>query len=204
MVFVSIKFHIAPHCVPYKIAQSTETLFQFRYREQQPEPVKPEHDLQAGRECIMNTEMKALLGKCPLFTGFHEGQLESLYDRAEVLDFDRDQTIFEEEAPGNSVFVLIDGSVDVEKKTPDGDQMILTTLSIQGDIFGEMSIIDARRRSATVRARGNTTLLSVTKEALFDLYDEYPELMLLVPSNIAIVLAERLQAVDEIMSVLSG
>jgi len=152
----------------------------------------------------MNTEMKALLGTCALFTGFHEGQMESLYNRAHVLEFEPDQIIFEEETPGSSVFVLIDGSVDVEKKTPDGNQMILTTLSDPGDIFGEMSIIDARSRSATVRARGNTKLLSVTKEALFDLYGEYPELMLLVPSNIAVVLAERLQAVDETMSVLAG
>ena len=163
-----------------------------------------EHDLQAGRECVMDTEMMDILGKCPLFMGFHEGQLESLYNRAQVLEFDPGQIIFSEGAPGSSVFVLIEGSVDVEKSTPDGDQIVLTTLSNQGDIFGEMAIIDVRPRSATVRAKSNTRLLSVTKETLFNLFDEYPELMLLVPSNIAKVLAERLQAVDEIMSVLAG
>jgi cAMP-dependent protein kinase regulator len=152
----------------------------------------------------MEQEMMDLLERCPLLTSFHEGQMESLYERVQILEFEPDQIIVEEGAPGSSVFILVEGSVDIEKKTPEGDQMVLTTLSNQGDFFGEMAIVDVRPRSATVRAKGNTRLLSLTKEALYDLFDQYPELMIIVPSNIAKVLAERLRSVDETMSVLAG
>jgi CRP-like cAMP-binding protein len=152
----------------------------------------------------MDAEMMNLLGQCPLFVGFHEGQLESLLKMVQINEFEPGETIVEEGTLGDSLFVLIDGAVDVEKTTPDGPPLVLITLDNRGVFFGEMAIVDVRPRSATVRAKVKTRLISVTKDTLYILFDEYPELMILVLANIAKVLAERLRSVDETMSVLSG
>jgi len=152
----------------------------------------------------MEAEMMDLLEKCPLFVGFHEGQLESLFKMVQIKEYESGETIVEEGAPGDSMFVLMDGTVDVEKSTPEGTPLVLTTLDDRGVFFGEMAIVDVRSRSATVRAKERTRLISVTKDTLYTLFDEYPELMILVPSNIAKVLAERLRSVDETMSILAG
>lgn len=145
-----------------------------------------------------------LLRQCPLLVGFHEGQLESLFNMIQVEEYKHGDVIIEEGSPGESVYILINGSVDVEKMTEEGTPALLTSLASPGDYFGEMAIVDVRPRSATVRARGKTELVSISKETFFTLFDEYPELMILVPSNIAKILADRLREVDETMATLAG
>lgn len=83
-----------------------------------------------------------------------------------------------------SMFVILDGEVEVIGKTAEGTRVALAKLGV-GDCFGEMSLLTGEPRNATVRAVGDVMALEIRKEDLMPLMVENPEL------------AERLAALIE-------
>jgi CRP-like cAMP-binding protein len=152
----------------------------------------------------MGEENLEFLKESPLFTGFHEGQFEELFKMAEVRRFEQGMVIVEEGTPGDRFFVLMDGAVGIEKQTPEGYPRPLALLDKRGDFFGEMAVVDIEPRSATARANVKTTVVEFTKESLVELFDSFPELMMLIAFNIARVLSKRLRSTDEDLAALSG
>ena len=73
-------------------------------------------------------------------------------------------------APGDSFFVIIDGSVAV--RTPVGPGAELQP----GDFFGEMSLLDGEPRSATIVATTPLRLLIVDRAHFWRVLDETPDL----------------------------
>jgi len=86
------------------------------------------------------------------------------------------------------MFIIIDGQAVVEK---DG-----TTIAVlgPGGHFGEMAIVDNGSRSATVRARSRTDVLSIGQAAINGLMMREPQLGVKVLWNFAQVLSQRLRS----------
>jgi len=82
-----------------------------------------------------------------------------------VLKVGEGRIIFNEGDAGKELYVIIDGEVEIIKRTSLETSKTLITLK-KGDIFGEMALIDALPRSATAIAKKAGTLL-VMDEALF-------------------------------------
>ena len=74
------------------------------------------------------------------------------------------QKIIEEGTSGDWVYVVISGSVEVSK-TISGKKYILSILE-PGEVFGEIALIGAIKRTATIRAIGETTLGIVDRSIL--------------------------------------
>jgi len=74
--------------------------------------------------------------------------LEETYEDGEV--------IFKEGNSGDWVYVVLSGAVEVSKRI-DGTRFALSTLK-PGDVFGELALISAVRRTATTRAIGRTAV----------------------------------------------
>ena len=74
--------------------------------------------------------------------------LEETYEDGEV--------IFKEGNSGDWVYVVLSGAVEVSKAI-DETRFVLSTLE-PGDVFGELALIGAVRRTATTRAIGRTTV----------------------------------------------
>jgi CRP-like cAMP-binding protein len=87
------------------------------------------------------------------------------YDR-HVRGYKKGSVIFDEGDPGAEMFVIIEGSVEIAKATSGGSAKTLIELA-KGDIFGEMAIIEKKRRSARAIATTDTRLL-VLDEVLFE------------------------------------
>ncbi len=73
--------------------------------------------------------------------------------------------VLEEGAPGASFFVIARGEVSITRKLAQGGETALATLR-EGAIFGEMALVSAAPRSATVRANSDTDLLEFDRDAL--------------------------------------
>lgn len=73
--------------------------------------------------------------------------------------------VFNEGDPGAEMYVIIEGEIEIVKRTSLETSKTLTTLK-RGDIFGEMALIDELPRSATAIAKKPGKLL-VLDEALF-------------------------------------
>jgi len=92
-------------------------------------------------------------------------------------------TVFSEGEEGDALFLVIEGSVRVHR-----DAQILAELA-ERECFGEMAILDAAPRSATVTARDRCRLLRLSRQDFQDLMGEKPELAL----GIIQVLSRRLR-----------
>ena len=73
---------------------------------------------------------------------------------------------------GESMFVVLEGSVDVIGKNQDGPRVVLGA----GECFGEMSLVTGEPRNATVRAKGDVLVLEIRKGDLSSLMSENPRL----------------------------
>ena len=72
------------------------------------------------------------------------------------------------------MYVIQEGQVEIVLESQ-GQENILTILDT-GDFFGEMALFDKDVRSATVRALGNTKVLTVDKKSLMRRFLEDPSL----------------------------
>lgn len=87
------------------------------------------------REITLYRLDESLLSPLPPFSLLERPQIESILERATSRRFDAGTSVFEEGAPAQSFFLLLDGTIRVVKTTPDGDQV--TSLHIPaGQLFG--------------------------------------------------------------------
>jgi CRP/FNR family transcriptional regulator/CRP/FNR family cyclic AMP-dependent transcriptional regulator len=98
---------------------------------------------------------------------------EELYPVAEIAlteSFAPSETIVEQGEAAEDLFVVIDGECEVLK-----DGAVVSTMS-GGQAFGELSVLDAEPRAATVRAKTPAELLRIPRSEFEALLDESPEL----------------------------
>lgn len=107
--------------------------------------------------------------------------------------------LFKEGDPARELYVVIDGEVEVLKKSRRSRDVRVAILG-PNDSFGEMSIIDVQPRSATVRALGPSRLLKMTSEDLDTLYRTDLKSYALITLNIARDLSRRLRVTDGILA----
>lgn len=74
--------------------------------------------------------------------------------------FKKGDTILEEGDHPHCAYILMAGSVEIIKKRNEGGDLVISTLE-SGSIFGEMSMVDAEPRSASVRALEDVDLMVV-------------------------------------------
>lgn len=87
-----------------------------------------------------------------LLSGLAEDDRRSLLARMGRRSYRRDDTLFHEGDPGESLHLLEKGRVAIRVSTREGDTTILTVLG-RGDTFGEQALLDpAARRTASAVA----------------------------------------------------
>jgi len=133
-----------------------------------------------------------VLRTSPLLVGLAGEELEALVNAAEFRRFAAGERIVEEDTPSDCLFILLKGSVQVEKG-PAEDPVVLTVLQEQGDFFGEMSLIDIQPRSAHIRAREDVDILAFSKKVLTSLFTRFPRVQMTIILNIARRLSLRLR-----------
>jgi len=84
------------------------------------------------------------------------------------------ETILRENEKNDRVFVIQDGRVKVTRHSKSGREIILAELS-EGQVFGEMSLIDGANCSANVIALGDVSLSILDKTALFKAFQANEE-----------------------------
>jgi signal transduction histidine kinase len=84
-----------------------------------------------------------------------------------IVDCQPNQIVFEENDPGDSLYLIAHGSVKISKKGRGGQQETLAFLMAR-DFFGEMALIDTGRRSAQAAA-ADRAILGRVDRASWDL-----------------------------------
>ena len=99
------------------------------------------------------------------------------------------QVIVREGEPGDSMFSVQEGKVEVVRKRKSGGEIVVGVLG-PGDIFGEMAIFEREVRSATVRAMCETRVLTVDKKTFMRRVQEDPTLAF----NLVRMMSQRIRS----------
>lgn len=133
-----------------------------------------------------------LLSKIPLFAGLPVHELDGLVSSLGTRELDDHEILFREGDPGEHFYVVLNGALEVLMGADRPEELLLNVLS-EGEYFGEMSLITpGGHRTATVRARGGATLLSMSRAQFLDLTKKHPELAI----SMVRVLSQRLDATN--------
>ena len=136
------------------------------------------------------------LQKSRLFEGLLPEEIEMLCELIQQKKFEAGSVVFEQGDVGDSLYLLVEGQVDVVRKNEDGSEHVIATLDAP-DFFGEMSLIDKEYRSATIKAKSDSLLLCLTNKNLHSFARVYKNGFTLVVINIARVLSYRLRETNE-------
>lgn len=106
----------------------------------------------------------------PIFDSFNSDELTMLARHMSYIHLHRGEYLFIEGDKGNFMGFVVQGLLEVIKKTETGQNIVIARLT-KGNSIGEMALIDKSPRSATVIARQPTTMVTLTDKG-FDLLTE--------------------------------
>lgn len=113
-------------------------------------------------------QVVGLLQKVPIFQGLPHADLERIATLMRGRTAAPGEMVFGEGDPGDRFYIVHSGSVEVVKERPRGENERLA-IKRAGEGFGEMALLTASPRSATVRALEPTNLLYATREQFEEL-----------------------------------
>ena len=108
------------------------------------------------------------LARCPLFKHANRQMLEPLAKSLRRRRFRRNEVIFHQGDPGDSLHVVATGAVKILLPSTEGEEAIIATLR-PGDFFGELALLDGASRSATAAALEASETLELPRAVLMQL-----------------------------------
>jgi hypothetical protein len=133
-------------------------------------------DANAAMASLTVIEKMMLIRQVPIFADLAPDDLEELALIVEERRVETGRDLFREGDPGDAVYLIVKGSVQVIMGGNDGKpERVLNELGA-GACIGEMAVLDASPRSATVRATDRTRTLRVPGEGFKRVMSERPEM----------------------------
>lgn len=108
-----------------------------------------------------------------LFEGLDAFSLEEIARRCSWRRYKRNDRVISRHGTDRDVYLVISGMVRVAARSTHGRGIIFRDIAA-GELFGELSALDQRERSADVLAVSDALLASMSPEAFHDLLAQYP------------------------------
>jgi len=115
-----------------------------------------------------------LLAEVPFFQLLNDEERNFLAGELDVVSFRQGEMVFTYGDPGDSLYVIKTGEVEVFFKDDTGGRIVLETAR-EGDFFGELSLLDNGPRTASVVATRDVEALRVDRNDLDHLLRLHPE-----------------------------
>ena len=116
-----------------------------------------------------------VLRQHPYFCDLAPEALDQLCRYAKHTVLKRGTTLFAKDDPGNSLYVVISGSVKISISSPDGRNAILNFAG-PGELFGEISLLDGQPRSADATANTNCEIFVIDRRDFLPFVHSQPTL----------------------------
>ena len=133
----------------------------------------------------------ALLSNVPLFEELEGKDLDAIAKVAISRSYSKGSIIILAEEEGDTLFIISQGQVKVSIVSEDGREAILALLG-EGAVFGELSLLDGKPRSANVVATEATNLYMVRRSDFLQLLYKVPQIAV----GLLAELASRLRKTD--------
>jgi CRP/FNR family transcriptional regulator, cyclic AMP receptor protein len=107
---------------------------------------------------------------------------------------DTGSAVITEGESGDAMYIIKSGTVEIVKKTMQGDPYTVAELSSDKNMFfGEMALIDQDRRSAGVLCKTACEFYVLTRERFLGLGDSHPAIGLALTRELAKIVCNRLR-----------
>ena len=127
------------------------------------------------------------LREVAIFRGLDEKELHRIVEVGKEVHFETGKVVAEQDGGAAGFHLILDGEVSVDVSGRERARLR------SGQYFGEMSLIDGKPRSATVRAEEPTTTFALTSWQFLPLLDEYPS----ISRALLVELSGRLRRVEQ-------
>ncbi len=144
----------------------------------------------------MKTINLGVLRESSLFFEMSDAEIASLAELFSEISMPAGKTVFIENMPGESLYLVKEGTIRISKMLAEGDEQTLVVLGPE-DTFGEMAVLEEAPRSATARVIEEALLLRIKKNDFEEICDSYPALGLKLMRNIIRIFSKRVRESDK-------
>lgn len=124
----------------------------------------------------------------PFFRPMRPEELDEILGLATELRVAKGSSIFGKGDPGNSMMAVLAGRVRIGNVSPDGKEVMLNVIR-QGEIFGEIALLDGKPRSADATALEDSVLLVIERRHFMPFLLRHDDLV----ERLLVVLCDRLR-----------
>jgi CRP/FNR family transcriptional regulator, cyclic AMP receptor protein len=135
---------------------------------------------------------QSLLRSIPLFGELTDSELARVGELAQVRQYGARDAVVVQGEPARALFAIVRGKLKVVSCGPDGRDTVLGIMA-EGEVFGEVALIDGGTRSATVSTIEPCELLLIDREQFLALLQESPAISI----KLLVVLAKRLRRLSQ-------
>lgn len=153
----------------------------------------------------MQPSTRTILATTEIFDNFNDAQLTLVAALCTPVTYNQGHVLLNENDPSDEMYVIGRGGVEVlvnpgavgaSAVPADVAPVVLTELR-QGQVVGEVALVDQGVRSATIRvSRDDTLLLRLRRDQLMRLCETYPVLGYKLMRNLASELATKIRNTD--------
>lgn len=136
-----------------------------------------------------------LLAGIPFFAGLDRHKLKLLVFTSERQKLEAGEILFSQGDQGELAYVIVDGDVDVVVATAEGP--VKVAAAGRGDLIGELALLCDAPRTATIKAVGPVTFLSIAKDVFLKLIQDNPQVSLNVTRIVAGRLERMMRGIDK-------
>jgi CRP-like cAMP-binding protein len=123
------------------------------------------------------TMRRQLLSKHFLMSTMPERALDELVKFSTVARFEPHHDVFNKGDPGDCLYGVLSGRVQIYSTSPEGSQIILNVMET-GEFFGEIAIFDGRPRTASAAAMERADLLRIHRDHFLPYVKANPDLIM--------------------------
>ena len=110
-------------------------------------------------------EICTLLRNSLLFRGLQDAEVAPLVEAVHIVRAKADTVLLRRGDPGSTMLIVVSGRVKIVATSRRSTELLLSIVE-RGQVFGELSVLDGRERSADCVALTNVTMISLDREAV--------------------------------------
>ncbi|MCW5759625.1 MAG: Crp/Fnr family transcriptional regulator [Phenylobacterium sp.] len=141
---------------------------------------------------MATSDLAALLGRAMLFSGLEPDDMRRLAGIARETSLATGHVLFEQGDESDGLYLIVSGIVRIFLSAQDTREATINLLE-DGEVIGEMALLDGLPRSAGAAALTDTKLVFIPREPFLELLNSSPGLA----RQVILMLCERLRAANE-------
>ncbi|MBN1968471.1 MAG: aspartate ammonia-lyase [Candidatus Delongbacteria bacterium] len=131
------------------------------------------------------------LEKVEILKDLNREELMLLYSKMNVRNVQSTETLFSENTPRKAMYFIYNGSVILFKKTPYGEEKILSMFT-RYDFLGEGSLVEDSPHSTSSRALLDSVILELKADDVKEIFNAHGEMAVKVYSRMSRIVTRRL------------